>query len=167
MYARTYPAGIGTDPERKRETRPGIRPEELLIPQNYHGEMLRSSRRREDGEREEPPERRPAEEPSAAEMPEERTDGQTAEREDAQISVQPQKTEKGLLSGLSELLFGHGADREKGGEGDENPLPLLGLLLLVSGGLREREKGENGGGLLSFADEDDFVLLLLLFLLLT
>ena len=174
MYARTYPAVNGAGAERNREMHSGIRPEELLIPQNYHGEMLRSSssRRRADEEHE-PMESVPHHAEAAADRQVEDSPcpySSVQAQEDGEQTGLPEKQEKGLLSGLSELLSGHGRSGEsrenrESRENGENPLLLLGLLLFISGSFRDREG--SGGGLISFAEDDDLVLLLILFLLLT
>lgn len=172
MYARTYPVVNGAGAERNRETHSGIRPEELLIPQNYHGEMLRSSssRRRADEEHEPMEESVPQHTEAAADRQVEDSPcpySSVQAQEDGEQTGFPEKQEKGLLSGLSELLSGHGRSGEsrENRENGENPLLLLGLLLFISGSFRDREG--SGGGLISFAEDDDLVLLLILFLLLT
>ncbi|MCQ2433206.1 MAG: hypothetical protein MJ175_11440 [Clostridia bacterium] len=178
MYARNYPPGRAMDRAASQSFSDGMRPlprsEEILIPQNYHGEMLRSRREepepfsspQEQFSQSEPVSDREMdsiepskeEEPLPFSLPEpyfrERSREKT-EKEDSMPTKNPDKT----LSGGETRGPSRGTLAELFGSDTETILLLAAIGFLIFDGRREHGAGEK------LLDGDDLEILMILFLL--
>ncbi len=173
MYARNYTPPTGHRQYRELPKIPDA--EEILIPQNYHGEMMRpAGSRTEQPVPEETPALEETLQPSQVPLYEETPAPAAVEVPSSPPPAQTAQPRGGLLSGISDLLFGHG--------GGEDTLLLMGIGFLLWSNRHERTRPINGdetmrtadkstpfgdlSSILSF-DGDDLGLLLIVLLLLS